>query len=268
MNIRANKACIWCGPAFVLLFLLGFWVIGGFVPPPSPAWDAERMAGFILGSANRVRIGMIICAFAAILIVPWAAAIGVQLNRIEGRWAVWGPSQLIGAGMSTLVFEYILFFWVAATFRADRPAVIIQTIIDMGWIPFTGLAGTAILQAVAIGIAILSDGGAAPILPRWAGYTNLWCAVLFCGGAVNVFFKRGPLAWNGLIAWYIVLVVFCVWFVVNTYVVLRALSVADRTAAALDSENATDEVAQLKADVAAIRAELARLDRGIVSASP
>jgi hypothetical protein len=268
MNIRANKACVWCGVGFVVLFLAGFWVIGNFVPPPSPSWDAERLAGFYLANSTRIRIGMIISAFAAILIVPWAAAINVQLKRIEGPQAVWGPSQLIGAGMSTLVFEYILFFWVAATFRADRPAEIVQTMNDMGWIPFVGIPGTAMLQAIAIGVAILSDGRpdhrAAPILPRWAGYANLWCALLFVPGAVNVFFKSGPLAWNGIISWYMVLVVFCVWFVVNTVVVLKALNRQAADEAAGAEAAPSEELEALRAEVAAMRADLARLDRGVV----
>lgn len=276
MNIRANKACVWCGVGFVVLFLLAFWIIGNFVPPPSPSWDAQRLTEFYLANSTRIRVGMIISAFAAILIVPWAAAINVQLRRIEGPQAVWGPSQLIGAGMSTLVFEYILFFWVAATFRADRPAEIVQTMNDMGWIPFVGLAGTAMLQAIAIGIAVLADDRTAPILPRWSGYANLWCALLFTPGAVNVFFKSGPLAWNGIISWYMVLVVFCVWFVVNTVVVLKALNLqaagdapADRGASVTGGSPAVgggpaDELATLRAEVDAMRAELDRLDRGVV----
>jgi hypothetical protein len=269
VNLRANKACIRCGPVFVVLFLLGFWVVGDFVPPPSPAWDAQRTAEFFLEEATRIRIGMILSAFAAILIVPWAAAINVQLRRIEGAQSVWGPSQLIGAGMSTLVFEYILFFWVAATFRVERPAAVIQTMNDMGWIPFVGLAGTAMLQAVAIGVAVLADDRAAPILPRWAGYANLWCAVLFVPGAVNVFFKTGPLAWNGIISWYLVLVVFCIWFLVNTVVVLNALAVQERGPAevSISAAEIAGEVRALKAQVAAVRADLARLNRGKVGGS-
>jgi hypothetical protein len=264
MNIRANKACVWCGVGFVVLFLLAFWIIGNFVPPPSPSWGAARLTEFYLANSTRIRVGMIISAVAAILIVPWAAAINVQLRRIEGPQAVWGPSQLIGAGMSTLVFEYILFFWVAATFRVDRPAEIVQTMNDMGWIPFVGLAGTAMLQAIAIGVAILSDDRTAPVLPRWVGYANLWCALLFTPGAVNVFFKDGPLAWNGIISWYMVLVVFCIWFIVNTVAVLEALNLQAATERTAKADAPPDELSALKAEVAAMRAELARLDRGVV----
>ncbi|MDA4108520.1 hypothetical protein MHOL44478_14820 [Mycobacterium holsaticum DSM 44478] len=259
MDLQLNRACVWCGPVFVVLFLIGFWVVGGFVPPPSPAWEADRMAEFFIDNAMPIRVGMLICASAAILIVPWAAAVSVQLKRIEGRFAVLGPCQLIGAGMSTLVFEYILFFWVAATFRAERSAPIIQAVVDLGWIPFVGLAGTAILQAVAIGVAILADKRAVPILPRWAGYANLWCALMFTPGTVNVFFKDGPLAWNGLISWYMVLVAFCIWFLINTHVVIKALSLQETRTVSPQPTGPSDELDRLKADIAVVQTELERL---------
>jgi hypothetical protein len=263
MNLTANKACAWSGVGFVFLFLLGFWVIGGFVPPPSPASSADQIAALYRNHRIEIRIGMLISAFAAILIVPWAASISTQLRRIEGPDAVWAPMQLVAAGLSTLVFEYILFFWIAATFRAERSDDAIQMMNDMGWIPFVGLAGTAMLQAVAIGVAILADKRPTPILPRWAGYTNLWCAMLFAPGAVNVFFKHGPLAWNGVISWYMVLTVFCIWFVVNTVVIIQAINVQQQEVPREFGESGVGsmpgEFAALRAEVAALREQLDRI---------
>jgi hypothetical protein len=263
VNLGANRACAWSGVGFVVLFLLGFWVIGGFVPPPSPALSAHQIAALFRENRTEIRIGMLISAFAAILIVPWAASISTQLRRIEGDNAVWASMQLVAAGLSTLVFEYILFFWIAATFRGERPAAIVQTMNDMAWIPYVGLAGTAMLQAVAVGIAILADKRPAPILPRWAGYANLWCAFLFCPGALNVFFKHGPLAWNGLISWYMVLTVFCIWFVINTVVVLRAIALQEHPTTSLAEVAASpDQLSDLRAEVASLRDQLTQVTAG------
>lgn len=259
MNLKANKACAWSGAAFVLLFLVGFWVIAGFNPPPSPSDSAEEIAQLFRDDSTQIRIGLILTAFAAVLIVPWAAAINTQLRRIEGPNAVWGPTQLIAAGLSVLVFEYLLFFWIAATFREERPAEILQTINDMAWIPFDGLAATAILQAVAIGIAILADKRPEPILPRWVGYANLWCALLFTPGSLNVFFKDGPLAWNGAISWYTELTVFCIWFVINTVVILKAISHQQQEPDAIDLPAGAATVEVLWAEVSALRHEVNEL---------
>jgi hypothetical protein len=261
MNLRANRVCAWSGVGFVVLFLLGFWVIAGFVPPPSPARSADQIAALFQDDRDRIRAGMILSSVAAIFIIPWAASISTQLRRIEGPHAVWAPMQLVAAGLSALVFEYILFFWITATYRDERSAEVVQMLNDLAWLPFVGIAGTAILQAVAIGVAILADRRSEPILPRWAGYANLWCALLFAPGSVAVFFKHGPLAWNGILSWYMVLTVFCLWFVVNTVVVLRAIARQQGAAPAVaePAGGIPPDVAALVAEVAAMRDELARV---------
>lgn len=257
MNLRANRLCAWSGVAMISLFILGFWVIGGFVPPPDPSDGAQAIADRYAENRDGIRVGMIISAYGALLLLPWAAAIGTQLRRIEGRDGVWSHIQLVAAGLSVLVFEYILFFWITATYREERSPELIQLINDLGWLPFVGIAGTAILQAVAIGIAILSDPRERPILPRWVGYGNLWCALLFSPGAVAVFFKDGPLAWNGILSWYTVLTVFSLWFYLNTYAVLRALGQQEREGTIDDDPEG--EVRALAAEVDRMREELERL---------
>lgn len=257
MNLRANRACAWCGVGFVVIFTIGFWGVAGFVPPPSPSDDAEKIAGLFRDDATSIRVGMLLTALAAILIIPWAAAISTQLRRIEGPDEVWASIQFGTAAIGALLFELLVFGWLVATFRSERAPEIVQTLNDLGWITIVGLIWTATLQAAVIGVAILGDKRRTPIFPRWAGYANLWCATLFLPGQINVFFKDGPFAWNGLISWYLPLTVFCAWFFINLYVVLRAIKLQEENeTAATDSEAfAVMDNAALTAEVAALRAE-------------
>lgn len=70
------------------------------------------------------------------------------------------------------------------------------------------------------------------MFPRWLGYLNFWCAFLFMPGGLVVFFKDGPFAWNGIIAWWLLLVAFGVWVVSMVVMVLKALAVQEREEAA------------------------------------
>ena len=45
------------------------------------------------------------------------------------------------------------------------------------------------------------------------------------------FFKTGPLAWNGIFAWWVPLCVYFCWFVVMVVLLLRAISDDERTQA-------------------------------------
>jgi len=75
-----------------------------------------------------------------------------------------------------------------------------------------------------------------PAFPRWAGYLNLWVAVLIVPGMAMVYSKTGPFAWDGVIALYIPFGTFLVWILVMSPLLFRAInreaaaSVADRHA--------------------------------------
>ena len=44
--------------------------------------------------------------------------------------------------------------------------------------------------------------------PRWVGFAAIWSAILFILGALVPFFYSGPFAWNGLIAFWLVAIIF------------------------------------------------------------
>ncbi len=79
-----------------------------------------------------------------------------------------------------------------------------------------------------MGHAIMSVQHEQPIFPRWVGYFNIWVAVLFIPGGLLTFFKTGPVAWNGLLAFWMPVVVFFAWYIVMFFV-LRTV-IRDRAA--------------------------------------
>ncbi|HZS20969.1 MAG TPA: hypothetical protein VFA63_08270, partial [Pseudonocardiaceae bacterium] len=60
-----------------------------------------------------------------------------------------------------------------------------------------------------------------PVWPRWVGYFSLFVALSSFGGAVAVYFKTGPLAYNGLIAFWLVMVGFMGWITIMIVCVHR-----------------------------------------------
>lgn len=256
MNRTINKCCAWSGVVMLVLMGIGFMVLAGFVPPPSPQLSADEIAGRIIDNRDAIRWGMIVMMVAASVLELYYVAITLQMWRIEGKYPT---LALIQFGLNTLAvieFLYIVFFWQTATFRADRPAELILLLNDMAWVPFIGLTSTLVLGTVAFGVAILLDRRAVPVFPRWLGYYNLWCALMFIPGSFDVFFKSGPLAWNGIISFYVVIGVFASSLFVNGYFLSKAVDSAiaeDRDAAESGGQvqqvPASPEFARLRADV-------------------
>jgi hypothetical protein len=223
MNATAQRACAWSGIVCLVVFFLGFWVIAGFIPPPSPKDSARQIAELFQRDQTRIRLGMIVSVFASALLASWAAAITVQMRRMEGRNSVLAFTNLAVGALFVLEFIISLVLWQAATFRPRSPEIV-QLLNDIAWMLFVCIASTPILQALVMGVAVLGDKRARPIFPRWAGYFDFWVALLFLPGSITVFFQDGPFAWNGLLTWYLPLTVFTIWIIANTVLTLRAIT--------------------------------------------
>lgn len=220
------KWCIWSGVPFLALWLIGF-VVADVIPPPSPDADAESVAAFYAENRDGIRVGFMLTIWAAPLYVVWATAIAVQMKRMRGAPPWLGDLQLLLGGLTVLVFVIPALLIEVAAFRTGRDAEIVQVLSDIAWLQFIGAATVAILQPLIVGIAILSSDGS--LIPRWCGYFNIWVTILFAPGPFCVFFQTGPLAWDGLLPWWIPLVVFAVWMVVMMVVIHRSLDRTEQT---------------------------------------
>lgn len=225
---RMQRIFAWSGIVFIVLMALGFVLIGKMVPPPPPGDSAGETAAFFVGNMDRIRLGMIIAAFSACLLVPLSAVISLQMRRIEGDTPLLSMVQFASGTLLSLEFIYLIFFWQTAVFRADRNDELIQLLNDMAWIPYMGLSCTVVMQAVAIGWATLIDNRTRPVFPRWFGYYQIWAAILFTPGTFNVYFHDGPLAWDGLIAFYLPIPVYVSWTILTPVMVLRAIAQQER----------------------------------------
>jgi hypothetical protein len=76
---------------------------------------------------------------------------------------------------------------------------------------------------VVCGLAILKHAARNPVFPRWAGFFNLWSALIFLPGSLLPFFKAGPFACNGLLAFWLPGTIFGIWYIVMQVLVLKAI---------------------------------------------
>ncbi len=229
---RMPKWCIWSGPAFTLLFAIGFWAVARMVPPPAPSFTAQQVADIFASNRFRIRLGLMISMASSTLFFPFVAVMSSYLRRIEGQYSPMAYVQLAGGTASICVFIFPLMSLQAANFRADRDPEVVLALSDIGWIPFVGLFGPPFMQCVAIAVAVLQDKRSIPIWPRWVGYFNIWIAILYLPGLLLVFFKSGPLAWNGLVCWWLPAAAFFSWILVMAWVMLSSPDAVTRKVSA------------------------------------
>ena len=221
---RLLLACAWCGPLFALLFAIGFFPLAGFIPPPHADDTAAQIAAMYRDHRDAIRIGTVVMTLATLFIAPWGVAMASQTRKTETGFPVLTIIQLICTGI--VVFTIVLFvlIWAVASFRAGEiPVETTRALNDVAfflllfdWPPFC-------LWVLSFAVAIFLDRTEHPVFPRWAAYLNVWIVLLSLPGCLIVFFKTGPFAFHGFVAFYFPVVVFFIWLVAMTYLTMVAI---------------------------------------------
>jgi hypothetical protein len=225
MELRLQRIAAWGGIAMLGLFFIFFMLIGGLIPPLSPTSSAPEIAQFFIDNKLRVRLGVALTLLAAVVALPFLAVICLKVRRVEGKWGVLSVTQMFAGVIFVPGFLFPLMVLAAAAFRPEqRSPEITLALDDVFWLMFVGIVGTLIVQALVLAFATFIDRTDPPTFPRWFAYLNLWYAVLATPGGAVMIFNDGPLAWNGVFAFWIPLVAFSAWIIAVTVVLLRSIS--------------------------------------------
>ncbi len=214
MTRKINLLGAWCGIFYLVILFLGWFAIAGFFPLHQPSAGAEEIAAVIRDNQTRIRIGMVLVMWGAAIFLPFTATVADYVSRVEGRN---GPltriTTMAGYGNAMLTF-YPPLFWLVAAFRPDeRSADITYLLNDIGWLQFIGGLSLVMPMILVVGFCILNDKSARPAFPRWAAFACFLGFVLMLPDQLLFFFKSGPFAWNGIIAFWVPVPVFCLLFI-------------------------------------------------------
>ena len=120
-------------------------------------------------------------------------------------------------------FLFICVALTAGAMRPERDPRTQQWLYDLGFLSFSGTMGVFLVGSVVWMVAILLDRNR--VFPKWFGYLNLCNALTEVVVAPSWIFQRGLFAWNGLISWWVDVVVFgiytCVFLNLLRNVILR-----------------------------------------------
>jgi hypothetical protein len=223
VNINVLRFGVWAALLYPALLIAGWWLLADFVPPPQPDAGASEILDHYRDRTTGIRAGMVIVMFGAVMAMPLGATVAYFIRRIEGFTGPLTMLQIMGAvGMAILTFLPAM-WWLIALYRLDRSPELTEMLSDVGWLQFVGGLTIYYPTIVTMAIAAFIDRSERPAFPRWFGYLNLWLFVLLLPGQMIFFFHTGPLAWNGVLAFYLPFIVFGLWFPIAFYVLRRAV---------------------------------------------
>ena len=231
VDLRLQRVGAWCGIVSVVLFLIFFGILAGLIPPLSPTSNAQEIARFFVEHKLRVRLGVALALLSTCVALPFLAVICLRVRRVESRWGVLALTQLF-AGVLVLAFIFPVMAEAAAAFRPEqRPPEITQTLNDVFWLTFIGIIWPRLTQALVLTVGDLRRPQRPADVSTVVRHFNIWFVLLSMPGSLVVVFNDGPLAWNGVFAFWIPLSALVAWMVTVAVVMLRSIR-AEETATA------------------------------------
>jgi hypothetical protein len=226
MNKKNELICTHSILVFSVLMSLGIFGVTGWMPVVSPSLTANEIAAIFAKDRIRILTGMSILAFACVFYWAFAAAIAMQMRRIEGKSHPLTYVQMSSAAGTVMAILLPAYFWIGCAFRPEVPPGTLQIFNDISWLMYIGCYPPAFIQALSIGICILTDKNEVKAYPRWVGFANIVIAILYAAAVGMAFDKTGPGAWDGIFGFWLAAFVFFSWVVIMWWNTVKAINSA------------------------------------------
>ena len=216
---------LWTLVVLGVVWLSAFLLFPGFVHPMSPTLSAEQVAAFYRDPENlpRIRYSMIVFNWFAVGLIPILALIALQIRRMAHRTPIFSYAMIACAAGGPTIFLMANLFWLLAAFRPERDPQLTLLLNDLAWVTFSSQVGFLIAQSVILALAIYLDRHERPVFRRWVAHFNLVVAALLTPAAFVGAALTGPIAWDGLLTFWVRNISVGAWIVVMAVVLGRAI---------------------------------------------
>jgi hypothetical protein len=166
---------------------------------------------------------MILFNWFCVGLIPIVMLIAMQVRRMGHRTPILSYCLISCAAGGPALFLMGNLFWLIAAFRPQRPAELTVLFNDLAWITFTAGVPFLIAQSVLLAVAIHLDRRPDPVFGRWVAYFNILVAAALVPAAFTGLAVRGPLAWDGLLSFWVKNIAVGAWIVVMAVVLHQAI---------------------------------------------
>jgi hypothetical protein len=224
MSERSQTILVWWAVGFAVIYGIVLWLLLDMVPPPSAKLSATQIAHWYAERHTQIRVGAVIASWTSAFMVPLAIVVAAQMSRQETGRKVWSAMTICGGTLMSIFLVLPPLFWGVAAFTPSRAPQITAIMHELGMLTLTTTDQYYVFMWVAVVVICwLPTSISHSPFPRWFGYLTAWIAVMFEAGAFAFLPRTGPLAWNGLMVFWLPLTLFGLWIAVMCNLLLRAL---------------------------------------------
>lgn len=202
-NIKAQWVSLWTGPAVGLVLVVAMLAYPGFWPPMSPTMTADQVAAFYADHTAWIRFSQVTFNLCGIMVLPFFMVIVVQMKRMRTQSHIFAYCYLTAIVSGATFFALSNVFFLVAAFRPDRDPSQIMLLNDLAWIMFIAPTGMVLAQFLLLAAAVRYDDGPDPVFPRWVGPYSLATGLAMIPATGAAVCQTGPLAWDGLLSFWL-----------------------------------------------------------------
>ena len=221
-----NIALAWCGPLFVLGYIISWGLMGHNIPPPNVmGMSGEQLVAEYYGKYPEIGPGMIACCVIGLLYLPWTCLLASMLRGANGELTVLSLMELTGGLLTAWALAWCPAMWAACSLLVHTvdPGVI-RLVHVATWFVYDCTFLITTIQITGLSLYTILNTEQ-KIFPAWAGWCALATGIIFFPLVLLPFVHEGPFKLPGLWNYFIV---FGTWlfafFGLFSYFVLKAVS--------------------------------------------
>jgi hypothetical protein len=208
----------WTLPVLAVIWVSAFFLFPGFTHPMSPSMTAAQVAAFYRDPAHlsRIRYSMILFNWFSPGLIPLLMLIVMQVRRMAHRTPILSYCLLGCSAGGPAIFLVADVFWLLAAFQPGRDPQLTLMFNDLAWMTFTAAVPFLVGQCLFIALAIYLDNPERPVFRRWVALFNIVIAAALVPAAFTGLALSGPMAWNGLLPFWLKNIAIAAWLIVMT----------------------------------------------------
>jgi hypothetical protein len=190
----------WCGPVFVIGFIIFWAILGHNVPPPNMmGMSAAQLISEYYGKyQNEIAVGMIGSATMGMFYAPWSLLLATMLRDEDGSLGVLALIEASGGVLTGWLLVFCPAIWAACALLATSVSPdLIKAMHVMTWIIFDCTYMITTIQLLGLGAYIVLNKKQATF-PAWSGWCAIAIGITFVPLVLMPFVTEGPFAVNGM----------------------------------------------------------------------
>jgi hypothetical protein len=224
IDYRTWKVLAWCGPIFLAAFFFLWGVLAHNIPPFSPNATPLEVKAHFTELRLPIMIGMSVCLTMTSFYMAWSVAIARVMERIEGPGGLFSKLEMMGGTITCAPIMVACAIWLTAAHEVQYlDPNVLHMLYWMGWLLIDLAYFVTSFQIAAVSIVFLRDSREKKLVPDaviWWGWITF--ASFFVVSAIP-FVTTGPLAFNGVISFWIAFFTWFFWIPSLSFFIIKAV---------------------------------------------